>query len=215
MSRHPKQRPNSVNMKRHLTLFCACLASAPIAKAATPAVITFDDLPSIPSPSPSYPQPPAGYHGLEWFNFYVLDALDSPPSGARNGTVSPQNVAFNGSGARAHFRMNGLFDFESVYLTAAWNDGLHMEIRGFVGSTVKYDTVCIVDTFVPTLFTFNFLGVDKVEFYGWGGTPNPEYGRDSTVFALDNLTVVVPEPTVTGLVLFGMALIRVARSIAR
>ena len=72
----------------------------------------------------------------------------------------------------------------------------------------------IVDITSPTLFNFNFLGIDNLKFTSFGGTDAP-YGDNGKQFALDNFTYnskPVPEPltilgslTATG---FGVALRR-------
>ena len=61
-------------------------------------VITFDDLSDN-----GFGTPIAnGYQGLNWINFQVLNTplftLFFGPNGAANGTVSPNNIAFNGFG---------------------------------------------------------------------------------------------------------------------
>jgi len=52
----------------------------------------------------------------------------------------------------------------------------------------------------PTLVSFNYLGVDQVTFIGSGGTQHYAQGSGSE-FAIDNMTVTVPEPSGISLLL--------------
>ena len=65
----------------------------------------------------------AGYHLLNWNNFYFLNASTHNPSGYYAGMVSPDFVIYNESGSPASISA-GMFDLLSVDATAAWNDGL-------------------------------------------------------------------------------------------
>ena len=169
-------------------------------------VITFDDL--IPGLLPgsvnSYEEPiPDGYAGLRWDNFWVSDTTKNlTPSGYHNAVVSPDNVAYNGDGNPAQLgkgsvNLDGSFNLNTAYLTAAWNNGLQVEVQGFVGTTLIYDNTYTVNTTGPTLVNFNYLGVDAVSFISSGGTPNPIYtrGGSGTQFAMDDLSITVPEPS--------------------
>ena len=99
---------------------------------------------------------PNGYNGFQWANFSVIDALDSLiASGGQNGTVSPKNVAFNSNGNPANFSGSGAFTLDSAYLTAAWNDGLQLEVQGFVGTTLTYDNTYTLNTW-PDSSLINF-----------------------------------------------------------
>ena len=178
------------------------LASAGVAIAGNQITITFDDLPMLGElPVPN------GYNGFQWSNFYVIDPQLYPsPSGGQNGTISPPNVAFNGLGNPANFSSSGAFDLDSAYLTAVWNDGLQLEVQGFVGATLTYDNNYTVNTTGPLLVNFNFLGVDKINFISSGGTHHIGYSDGSgTQFAMDNLTVTVPEPSSLAFVSVGLA----------
>src|SRR5580700_1378124 len=102
--------------------FCVYFASVGIVTAAAATTITFDDLGSVSSATPI----PNGYAGFQWSNFDYLDSRTAGPSGFQNGVVSPYNVAFNQGGAAAGFSSATPFNFDSAYLTGAWNDGLQV-----------------------------------------------------------------------------------------
>jgi hypothetical protein len=155
-------------------------------------LITFDDLPT---PVSGRSLIPNGYAGLQWQNFGYEDGSLNPHSGYFNAIVSQNNVAFNGFGNPALIS-DGSFNLNSAYLTGAWNDGLQVEVQGFVGATLTYDNTYTVNTTGPTLINFNYLGVDEVNFISSGGTPNPAYISygGGTNFAMDNLSVTIPDP---------------------
>jgi hypothetical protein len=168
-------------------------------------ILTFDDL----SPA-SAGLITNGYGGLQWQNFGYEDGVNvnpgaPPPTvGTRNGIVSPNDAAFNVFGAPASLHVpfsEESFNLDSAYLTAARNDGLQVEVQGFVFHELIYDNTFTVNTAGPMLVHFNYLGVDTVRFISSGGTPNS--GNSATQFVMDNLNVTfVPEPSTFVLVGF-------------
>ncbi len=164
-------------------------------------ILTFDDLSWS---GYVYEQIPNGYGGLQWNNFFVLNTAQELSSFGRNGevngVVSPPNVAFNGGGAAA-FISDGSFNLNSAYLMAAWNDGLQVEVQGFVGDTLTFDNTYTVGTQGSTLINFNYVGVDEVNFISSGGVPHGFGFGAGTQFGMDNLSItLVPEPSTFALV---------------
>lgn len=146
-----------------------------------------------------------GYQGLNWSNFAVLNTSAFIPSGYVNGTISPNNVAFNAFGAPATISSGSTFTLTSAYLTGAWNDGLNIEVIGFLGGNMLYDNTYVVSTLTPLFVLFNYVGIDSVEFIASGGI-NHGYGGGGTHFAMDNLIIngAVPDAGST-FVLLGLA----------
>jgi len=170
--------------------------------------LTFDDLPGTINSIPN------GYGGFNWNNFYHLNSVNySPnPSGYLNGTVSSPNVAFNAFANPASLSTNNTpFTFKSVYLTGAWNNGLNILIQGFQGANQLYSQTVTVDSTAPTLFSFNWSGIDSLRFASSGGI-DAGYGGGGTHFALDNLTVnttAIPTPALLpGLIGLGLGILR-------
>src|SRR5262245_17897393 len=96
------------------------------------ATLTFDDFPGA-----YYGTIPTNYGGLQWTNFNylntVLDTSHFGTSGYTFGTISSPRVAYNSFGRAASFISATPFNLDSAYLTGAWNDGLQVEVQGFVG----------------------------------------------------------------------------------
>ncbi|PYJ61195.1 MAG: PEP-CTERM sorting domain-containing protein [Verrucomicrobia bacterium] len=154
------------------------------------AVITFDDLPGFAVPN--------GYQGFNWNGFFAIDG-DNPAnnaSGYHAGVVSPHNVAFNGFGNPA-IVSDTLFNLNSGYFTAAWNDNLQVQVIGRLLGVDVYNNTYVLSATAPTFIAFNYLGIDEVKFISSGGTHHSGYsGGSGEIFAMDNLDIsAVPEPS--------------------
>jgi len=58
-----------------------------------------------------------------------------------------------------------------------------------------YDQAVVASATNPTLFTFNYLNIDELEFNSYGGLPAFSYGP-GTAFVMDNfLFEYIPEPS--------------------
>jgi uncharacterized repeat protein (TIGR01451 family) len=145
--------------------------------------VTFDDLSGSGLPVP------IGYGGLTWSNFSYLIGADHPNSGYSAGTVSPPNAAYNPYGTPASIISTGLVNFVSAFLTAAWNDNLQVQVKGYSGATLVYSNSYTLSATAPTLINFNYLGVNKVDFISSGGTPHPGYSGSGTHFVMDNVVI--------------------------
>ncbi|MFQ4134837.1 PTPA-CTERM sorting domain-containing protein [Nodosilinea sp. PGN35] len=183
---------------------CVALTMAGSAQALT---LTFDDLPGDLSPISS------GYGGLNWENFWNISGDTIPFSGYENGTFSSPNVAFNAFGDPAEITSGSSFTFTSAYLAGAWNNSLNILIEGFQGLNPLFSQNVVVDSTAPTLFTFNWIGVDRLRFTSSGGI-NAGYGGFGNQFILDNFTfnkdtTAIPTPALLpGLIGMGVAALR-------
>jgi hypothetical protein len=160
------------------------------------ALVTFDDLQE--TGSGSYLTAP--YQGLVWSNFAAYNAILSPSvfgtNGYYYGVVSLSNAAVNGIGNPAEINSMGTnFNFLSIYFTGTYNSNLSIEVKGFNGGNLLYDQTVVASATNPTLFTFNYLNVDRLYFSDFGG--QPAFGTPSAPqFVMDNFTFeFVPEPS--------------------
>jgi hypothetical protein len=175
-----------------LLVFLA-LSPAPVV---SQTVITFDD---IPTPN-LYASIPNGYQGLTWSsNFSVLSAVqftaNGDLSGYYYGMVTPSNVAYNGSASPVEVDSATNFDFFSAYLTGAWNSNLNIEVEGFDGATLLYSNTVVASATSPTLFTFDYLNIDRLTFNSYGGQ-SAGFNYSGANFVMDNFTFEsIPEPS--------------------
>jgi hypothetical protein len=151
--------------------------------------ITFDDLTQS-----SQVAIPAGYGSLNWSNFYFMNVPDTTlrPSGYQAGMISAPMVAFNANGNPASILSPVPFDLLSAALTAAWNDNLNLEVKAYAGARLAYDRVLTLGATAPALVSFNFFGVDRVDFVPSGGTLHVGYSHAEPAeqFAMDNVVAV-------------------------
>jgi uncharacterized repeat protein (TIGR03803 family) len=140
-------------------------------------LITFDDLTDNGVGTPIT----NGYHGLDWNSFYVLNTPDyeTQNSGYITGTVSPPNVAYNASGDPASISSATSFTLTSGYFTAAWENGLSLQVVGLNGATTEYDNTYTLNTSGPLFITFPNLPITQAQF-------STEQGSQ---FVLDNLEI--------------------------
>ncbi len=132
---------------------------------------------------------PSVYAGLGWDNFRVLDGANSVASGYLNGVISPNNVIYNVNGDPAQITNAAPFNLISTYAIAAWNDGLALQVQGFIGTTQVYDTSYTLNTSGPLLLTLNYYWVTAVKFISSGGTHHSGYIGTGAHIALDNVVV--------------------------
>src|SRR5437773_3408879 len=157
----------------------ALLGTIPVSHGST--LLTFDDL----SPGTVTLLIPNGYGGLTWSNFYAYNGtLAQPAYGYFKGIVSTANVALNGFADPSGFSSSSLIDLNSAYMTAAFDDGLHVRVQGISGTNLLYDNTYVLGLNAPTLINFNYLQIDKVLFQS---TP-------ARNFVVDNLSISSTNP---------------------
>ena len=169
-------------------LFAAFLWVGAVTALQADPVILFDDI-------PSFGVVPTGYHLLNWNGFQSLDGAHySPPNGYQPAVQSGFNVIYPVNGSTATVS-GGLFDFLSVFATAAYNDNVQLEARGYIKGSLVYDRTNTLSATAATLIQYNFYGVDEVDFISSGGSPHAGYaGGSGTYFAFDDVSVVTYVP---------------------
>ena len=183
-------------MKTPFKIAVVCLALAGnVVGAAGPTTITFDEFTyNVFTP---YSLIANGYQGLNWNNFFAFNPyVYQYPTDYPGGVISPNNVAFNGSGQPA--TLSSPFPFD---LTSHDANPLLLTVQAFHGATLQYANSYFLYPSSPQNINFGYAGVDRVTFSAlWYGQT---YGAN---FIMDNLVVTVPEPAISGLLLLGFLL---------
>ena len=181
-------------------IYISLLAFAAAASAAASTTINFDNLDG----STGDQVVPNGYGGLNWTNFNVYDAVNDPGNLSHSGYevawVSQFNVAFSAfpnQRPTETISSDTIFNLNSAYLTSVWRDNLQVRVIGSLAGVPlpTYDNTYTLSATANTLETFNYVGIDSVEFIPSGGTFHDGYKFDAgPYFAMDNLDVDVPVP---------------------
>jgi PEP-CTERM motif-containing protein len=169
-------------------------------------VVTFDDLSETGSGA-FFSYQYQGYQGLTWNNILCRNAVlftnlpigytcvTNGLTGDYYGMVSPSNVAVISSGSEIDSASTN-FNFFSTYLTGFYNSNLNIEVQGYRGANLVYDQTVIAGATNSTLFTFNFLDIDRLYFKSSGGEPAFGTDGDPGTFIMDNFDFeFVPEPS--------------------
>ena len=192
-------------MKRLLVgLGALLILGVSVPAAANAQLVTFDDYMCPQDPDYRFITDP--YMGFNWDAFGVLNTsiYSLNPSGYQNGVVSGVCVGYN-IGASIATIAASPFTFNSGYFTAAWNDGLNLEVTGYLGATQLYQSTHTLNTSGSLFLSFGWAGIDRVTFQSWGGTDNPELPGAGQHFAVDNMAFNnVPEPASMVLLLTGL-----------
>jgi len=175
-----------------ITVFTSAIISSGLAT-----VVTFDEL----SENGTGSFLANGYQGLAWSNFVVQNAIvytaNNGLKGYYYGMVSASNNAFNAFGNPAEIdSLSTNFNFQSAYLTGAWNSNLNIQVQGFRGGGLIYNQTVVASATNATLFTFNYLNIDSLTFNSFGGQSAGFPGGSGNNFVMDNFTFdLVPEPS--------------------
>jgi hypothetical protein len=190
---------------KKVTLFGVALGALFACQSQASKLVTFDDLGGGGTL-------PDGYQGVHWTNFFYVNGTVQVNSGYKPAVVSPNNVAFSGGGNPAFL---GNAELDSGYFTAVWRDGLQLQVIGMLnGAPVSgFDHTYTLNATNATFITFNYTGIDTIEFLSSGGVQHAGYSGDGTQFAMDN--VVIPEPATTLVLLaFGASALWMRRKTA-
>lgn len=177
-------------MRRHAALLF--LSAVPFIGLAQ-TVVNFDNLADNADENVGLP---AKYMGLTWSSQWGwTDGLLScfGPCGFINGTVSAPNVAYNALGDDVSVSSTTPFLFESAYLTAAWNDGMHVDIYGYLAGMQTNSMRVLLNTTGPQEFTFDW-NVDTITFHSEADGLNAGYNGSGGQIVFDNIAISSPLP---------------------
>jgi hypothetical protein len=144
---------------------------------------------------------PNGYDGFTWNNFNALNTKTDAnvlPSGyghADTDSHSP-NVAFNVYGQPASMTRKHPFSFYGGFFTGAWRDDLTIDVSGYRDGVLLYDKQFQVNSTAYTFESFDFTGIDELDFSSTGGIVHgyvpgkPLSHPPLTQFAMDDLLYV-------------------------
>jgi len=192
------------------TLSLAAIAFGASVAGASATILTFENIPFTNFPSnlngyglnnTAFFNPP-GYGNLKWsMDFKVLEAANyttrngaNPANGYSHGLVSGSYVATNSGAAPVSFEAltdDGLFNFTSAYLGAAWYDGLKVQVKGFRDGQEVYSLTTDPLHYTSALVQFGWTNIDKVTFTSIDGT-GTVIDNQSTynhAFVMDDLNV--------------------------
>ncbi len=146
-------------------------------KGAAGTKITFDDL-----QSEGVLKIPSGYAGLGWDNFVMTHRKFYDPEGYRNGVMSGEFLAYNGSGHPAAITSFEPFDFVGGYFGASALDaeGETLLISAWRGDEQVYHEQMTLSALGPTYLAAGFEDITRLEFR------TAHYWQ----FTADDLTVV-------------------------
>jgi hypothetical protein len=137
-------------------------------------------------------------------NAILFSNVVGAPTGYNYGMESASNVAFNSLGNPAEIDSVINFNFLSAYLTGAWNSNLNIEVEGFSGATLLYSNTVVASATNATLFTFDYLDIDRLYFNSYGGQDAGFPGGAGEEFVMDNFTFeFIPEPSTILLAVLG------------
>lgn len=138
---------------------------------------------------------PNGYAGLNWNSFVAVNATPYVAAygymnGITYGVVSAPAVAI-GVTSSSSFSSSAAFSLVNLYMTAVWNNGLNVNIDGYLNGNLVDNYVATLDGTAPLLITLDWGDVDNVVFTPSGGT-NAGFGNSGVQFAIDNVTIGTP-----------------------
>lgn len=198
-------------LARGICVAAVCLLAA---MPATADLVTFDDV----ATGNVNVAMPAGYGGLEWDNFHVIWQDRVVPSGYNVGAVSGEHMAFSGWGTDpvvGTISASPGLNLYSAWFTAAYRDGLEVQVQGFQSGISAYVQTLTLDTDAPQLVTFDWLNLDEVRFTPVLNSGTPTYGS-TYQFTMDNLSysiVPVPGAALLGFLGLGFAGIKLRRRV--
>ncbi len=194
-------------MRKLLIVLCVFVLSFALSGMGKAAQLNFDDLKG------TLTSVPEGYGGYHWSHFKNLDATDSQykKSGYLAGVVSLKNVVYNDKAQDASVSADTPFIFNGAYYTAAWNNGLHISVTGYLANSLVGSDEFVVSAYAPTWYSPSWAGaVDTLTFHSYGGAAVCKYNGFGNHFAMDNFSVAAAVPLPPSLLLLAPGLLGIS-----
>ncbi|WP_449397230.1 hypothetical protein [Devosia riboflavina] len=123
--------------------------------------VTFDDL-----QSEGVLKIPSGYAGLRWTNFVMTHQKFYDPEGYRNGVLSGEFLAYNGSGHPADVSREKPFDFLGGYfgVSTLRAEGETLIITGWKGDQETHRENLALSALGPVYVAADFRGITRLNF---------------------------------------------------
>lgn len=143
---------------------------------------------------------------LAWTNWGWIDGAyaegEIGSSGFTTGVVTGNAVAYNNYGDPSAIASNDgtNFDLNGLWLTAAYREGLKVEINAYDDGELKYTRTVKLDNDAAKHFKLGFEDVDQVTFTSFGGREDPDLpeGLNSFQFAADHIVFGAEHATIRG-----------------
>ncbi|SEQ37509.1 hypothetical protein SAMN05428969_2809 [Devosia sp. YR412] len=133
----------------------------PVIEAAADTLVTFDDL-----QSEGVLKVPSGYSGLNWDNFVMTQQKFYEPAGYRNGAMSGEFLAYNGSGHPAAISRKVPFDFVggAFGISTFQAEGETLTITGWRGEEQVYQQKVTLSALGPVYLAAEMRDVTRLDF---------------------------------------------------
>lgn len=133
----------------------------PVTEAATDTLVGFDDL-----QSEGVLKVPSGYSGLNWDNFVMTHQKFYEPAGYRNGAMSGEFLAYNGSGHPAAISSKVPFDFVggAFGISTFQAEGETLTITGWRGELQVYQQEVTLSALGPVYLAAEMRDVTRLDF---------------------------------------------------
>jgi hypothetical protein len=128
---------------------------------------------------------PNSYACFTWINGWYINATTNAAvnTGYQTVLTSGQYVALNSNGTKLTMGLaNGSFDIISLWASAAYFNGLQIDMNGLRNNTVIYNNTVTVYTNIRSLIQLNWTTIDTVTFQS---VPSGQGYQ----FAMDNLVI--------------------------
>ena len=195
-----KEEIMKMNLEKSIILLIFTFVISLFSIQAKAAIIGFDDRIA----NPIVPIIENGYHGFDWVNFGIINALNV--AGLTNTATSGSNVAFNGLGGwPASISKNDPFFLNDLYIAGWIHDSFNLDITARdINNIIIFSDIYTIYANSPALIEFNLANVVELAF-----TPLKPDGTPASSdfwFVIDDFRYNEPVPEPSSMILGFIAL---------